>query len=1023
MGVTVVDEYPFTLTTGAGPRWLRRLGVRVDTTLDLRAGPLARTFEDALVAVLRGDAEDDGFNRLVLAAGLSWREATVLRALSRYLRQIGTHYSQPYVEGALATHAGIARELLELFVARCAPDRTDGRQEAIERLHAAVLSELDAVASLDEDRILRSLLQLVAAVERTNWFAPAHDDPAAPPRALAVKLDPGALPDLPRPRPVHEVFVHSPRVEGVHLRGGRVARGGIRWSDRREDFRTEVLDLMKAQMVKNAVIVPVGAKGGFVVKAPPADAADLADEVATCYRSFISALLDVTDNLVDGHVVPPPGVVRHDEDDPYLVVAADRGTASFSDLANELAVARDFWLGDAFASGGSAGFDHKRMGITARGAWVSVHHHFREMGTDVDTADVTVVGIGDMSGDVFGNAMLLSEHLLLVAAFDHRHVFLDPDPDPAVALAERRRLFDLPGSSWADYRADAMSDGGGVHPRDAKAVRITPQVRARLHLANDVATLTPNELIRAVLRAPVDLLFNGGIGTFVKATRERDADVADKANDPVRVDASTLRCRVVVEGGNLGLSQLARVELALRGTLVNTDAIDNSAGVDTSDHEVNIKILLDAAVRDGELDRSERDSLLASMTEEVATLVLRDNYRQNRAIANARAQSASMLHVHARFLRALEAGGDLDRELERLPDDEQLVERRNAGSGLTGPELAVLMAYAKVVLARDLLETDVADDPDLAGELDRYFPTRLSERFRHRFPQHRLRREIVVTGLVNGMVNRAGLSFAFRMCEESGASPADVVRAYEVARAVFDQDGLWREIEGLDGVVALAVQTDMYLESRKLVERACRWFLRKRQRPIAVAATIEHFRNRVARAAAALPDLLRGTEREWLGSATADYASRGVPHALALRVASLESLYTALDIVDVAELTGREVDDVASLHAVVGDRLRLDWLRDRVVELPRTDRWQSLSRLMLREDAYDAHAGLATAILSSTEARLDPEAAYDRWVEAHRATVERVLRMIDDLRAHGVYDLATVSVALREVRNLLPQAG
>ena len=683
MGVVVDDEHPYALLpAGLGPRWMKWFRLRAPEGV-IVSGATHRMFEEAFLAVVDGRAEDDGFNRLVLAADLAWREVALVRAYCRYLRQTGTMFSQTYIEQTVARHANIARRLVELFVARFDPWTGKGADNCdASDLVDEIGTLLDAVTSLDDDRILRSLLHLVLATLRTNWFQSTGTEP---PACLVLKLDPVQIPDLPLPRPMFEIWVYSPRVEGVHLRAGKVARGGLRWSDRREDFRTEVLGLMKAQKVKNAVIVPAGAKGGFVVKNPPTDPAALRAEVEACYRLFVAGLLDVTDNLVDEQVVPPDAVVRYDGDDPYLVVAADKGTATFSDVANEIALARGFWLGDAFASGGEHGYDHKAMGITARGAWESVKRHFRHLDIDPDRNDFTVVGIGDMSGDVFGNGMLLSEHIKLVAAFDHRHVFLDPDPDPARSFAERKRLFELPRSSWADYDASLISAGGGVHPRTLKSIAITPEVRAVLQIAVDVDALTPAELIRAILRAPVDLLYNGGIGTYVKSHTESNADAGDKASDAVRIDGRDLRCRAVGEGGNLGFTQLGRVEYALCGGRINTDAIDNSAGVDTSDHEVNIKILLDGAVRAGEMNELDRNALLDHMTDEVGTLVLRDNYRQNRALDNAREQSAIMEEVHARFMRSLETRGLLDRTVERLPSDEELARAPQRRNRLDGP--------------------------------------------------------------------------------------------------------------------------------------------------------------------------------------------------------------------------------------------------------------------------------------------------------------------------------------------------
>ncbi|HLJ08565.1 MAG TPA: NAD-glutamate dehydrogenase domain-containing protein, partial [Acidimicrobiia bacterium] len=670
---------------------------------------------------------NDGFNRLVLGAGLTGREVAILRAYSKYLRQVGSAFSQAYMERTLAGNPHIARLLVELFHARFDPARLPDPEDEASGLGKRLEAAIDAVASLDEDRILRSFLALVQATLRTNWF---QSHPAGHP--VAFKLDPAQVPDLPLPRPRYEIFVCSPRVEGVHLRGGRVSRGGLRWSDRREDFRTEVLGLMKAQMVKNAVIVPVGAKGGFVLKRPPAapaggtaDREALAAEVAACYRDFVSALLDLTDNIAGGEVVHPPAVYAYDSDDPYLVVAADKGTATFSDLANSISAEYGFWLGDAFASGGSSGYDHKKMGITAKGAWESVKRHFRDFGVDADTAPITVAGIGDMSGDVFGNGMLCSRSLRLVAAFDHRHVFIDPDPDPERSAAERERLFNLARSSWADYDPSVISAGGGVFPRSAKAIPLSPEARAAL--GTDADVLRPAELIKAVLRAPVDLLWNGGIGTYVKASTETHGDAGDKANDAVRIDAGELRARVVGEGGNLGFTQRARVEYALAGGRINTDAIDNSAGVDCSDHEVNIKILLDAVVADGEMTGRQRDRLLAEMTDEVAAMVLRDNYDQTGALAVARAQAAAMVDVHTRYLRKLESEGSLDRAIEFLPGDDVLAQRRSARTGLTTPEFAVLLAYTKLDVAHRLLASDACEDPWFERELVAYFPTPLRE--------------------------------------------------------------------------------------------------------------------------------------------------------------------------------------------------------------------------------------------------------------------------------------------------------
>jgi glutamate dehydrogenase len=772
---------------------------------------------------------------------------------------------------------------------------------------------------------------------------------------------------------------------------------------------------MKAQMVKNAVIVPVGAKGGFVVKQPPADGDALREEVVESYRTLMRGLLDLTDNLAGGETAPPPDVVRYDDDDPYLVVAADKGTAAFSDIANGIAAEYGFWLGDAFASGGSAGYDHKEMGITARGAWESVKRHFREL--DVDSTDFTAVGIGDMAGDVFGNGMLLSRHLKLVAAFNHEHVFLDPDPDPEASYAERARLFALPRSSWADYDPAAISAGGGVFPRTAKSIDLSPEVRGALGI--EAEALAPNELIRAILTAPVDLLWNGGIGTFVKASTEQHLAVGDKANDPLRVDGRDVGARVVGEGGNLGFTQKGRIEYALAGGRIYTDAIDNSAGVDCSDHEVNIKILLGVVVAAGDMTEKQRNELLAEMTDDVARLVLRNNYRQTQALSLAARQAPSMLGVHARLIQHLEQSGRLNRELESLPSDEVLSERGAAGGGLVLPELAVLFAFAKIELFDALVASDLPDDDFMTRELVRYFPTVLAERFRGQMDGHRLRRELIATYVTNSLVNRAGMTFAFRIAEETGAGAADIARAYTVARQVFDLRALWTAIEELDDSIPADVQLDMLLEGRKLVERATRWLVRSRPRPLDIAAEIERFAPGAALLTGTLRGLLHGADRAALEQATGEYVKAGVPEDLAARVAGLGAMFSALDIVEVADATGAPLDEVAAVYHAVGARLHLQWLRDEITALPRDNRWQTLARAALRDELYAVHSALTREALQTGGPDLAPDARAEEWYEGHRAGVDRSLQVVSDIRMGGLSSLETLSVALREVRNLI----
>jgi glutamate dehydrogenase len=1022
MGVRVVEERPYGVHPVEGPSaWIHDFGLSYTNHGELDLHEVRGRFQDAFTRALRGDAESDGFNQLVLAAGLTWREIVVLRACCKYLRQTKLTFSQSYMEEALAANPGIATKLIELFRARFDPTIDRDRTALVASVERAIGTAIDAVANLDQDRILRTFLELLLAMTRTNFFQTGPDGDVRP--YLSFKLDPGKVPNLPRPRPAFEIFVYSPHTEAVHLRGGRVARGGIRWSDRREDFRTEVLGLMKAQMVKNAVIVPTGAKGGFVVKRPPAgnDRQALAEEVSACYQTFMRGLLDLTDNLVAGKEVPPPDVVRYDGRDPYLVVAADKGTATFSDLANSIAAEYDYWLGDAFASGGSTGYDHKRMAITARGAWESLKRHFRELGLDPETSDFTVVGIGDMSGDVFGNGMLLSRRLKLVGAFDHQHVFLDPDPDPATSFEERERLFRLPGSSWADYDRKVISAGGGVWPRTAKSIPLSPE--ARLALGTDAEALPPNELISALLRGPVDLLWNGGIGTYVRSRRERDADVGDRANDAVRVEAPELRCRVVVEGGNLGLTQLGRIEYALAGGRINTDFIDNSAGVDCSDHEVNLKILLNAAVAAGDLTRKQRDRLLAEMTNEVAASVLLDNYRQVQALSITESHAADVLDEHMRLIKALERGHHLDRKLEFLPSDEELVERRASGRGLTRPELAVLLAYSKVMLQEALLASDVPEDSYLSDDLERYLPAKLREPFKEQVRRHVLRREIIATHVTNSMVNRVGSTFVHRLGEETGSQAPEIARAYTVAREVFEARRLWNDIDHLDDLVPAEVQTTLMAEGRRLIERATRWLLRNRHQPLDIAAEVSRFAPGIAALAQELPKLLAPTEAEAVSRGSERFVAEGVPADLATRVASLDALYSGLDIIEVASAREETVESVAASYFAVGFRLDLHWLRDQINQLPAESHWQTLAKGALRDDLSSEQRQLTAQVLRHQTAGPDAEAMIDGWVSDNRAAVSRCEAMLEDLKQADAIDVAMLSVALREIRSLAQTGG
>ncbi|MEU0690626.1 NAD-glutamate dehydrogenase [Streptomyces uncialis] len=1026
LGVEVIDERPYELRCAdRTTAWIYDFGLRLPKYVSGSNGDYLgedgrERFQEAFSATWTGAAENDGFNELVLSAGLTWREATVLRAYAKYLRQAGSTFSQDYMEDTLRNNVHTTRLLVSLFEARMSPERQRAGTELTDGLLEELEGALDQVASLDEDRILRSFLTVIKATLRTNFFQ--HTDGGGYHAYVSMKFDPQAIPDLPAPRPAYEIWVYSPKVEGVHLRFGKVARGGLRWSDRREDFRTEILGLVKAQMVKNTVIVPVGAKGGFVAKQLPDPAEDrdawLAEGVAS-YKTFISALLDITDNLVGGEVVPPQGVVRHDEDDTYLVVAADKGTATFSDIANKVAEDYRFWLGDAFASGGSAGYDHKGMGITARGAWESVKRHFRELGHDSQRQDFTAVGVGDMSGDVFGNGMLLSEHIRLVAAFDHRHIFIDPSPDSAVSYAERRRLFELPRSSWADYDKALLSPGGGIFPRTAKAVQLNSHIRDALGIDPAIAKMTPADLMRAVLQAPVDLLWNGGIGTYVKSSAESNAEVGDKANDAIRVDGADLRAKIVGEGGNLGLTQLGRIEFAEKGGRVNTDAIDNSAGVDTSDHEVNIKILLNAVVADGDMTVKQRNKLLAQMTDEVGRLVLRNNYAQNVALSNAVAQSSSLLHAHQRFMRKLTKDGDLDRALEFLPTDRQIRERLGAGRGLTQPELAVLMAYTKITAAEELIGTGLPDEPYLRKLLLAYFPAALRERFPEQIDTHALRREIITTILVNDTVNTGGSTFLHRLREESGASLEEIVRAQLAAREIFGLNAVWDAVEALDTVVAADVLTQVRLHSRRLVERGTRWLLNNRHQPLELAETIGFFSDGVREVWADLPKLLRGADLEWYQRICDELTGAGVPDELASRVAGFSSAFPALDIVAIADRVSKDPMAVAEVYYDLADRLRITQLMDRIIELPRADRWQSMARASIREDLYAAHAALTADVLAVGDGEASPEQRFKAWEEKNAAILGRARSTLEEIQVSEDFDLANLSVAMRTMRTLL----
>ena len=1034
MGVIVLEERPFTVTRPDGlVVWIYQFKISVFSDIpDEPEGPerdaTAVRFADAVTAIWHDRAEIDRFNELVLRARLTWQQVVILRTYAKYLRQAGFPYSQAHIEGVLNGNPGTARSLVELFEAMFDP-AADPDRKAAQTAAASVAADIDALTSLDTDRVLRGFASMIQATLRTNYFV-GRQDSARAQNVLAVKLNSRLIDELPLPRPMFEIFVYSPRVEGVHLRFGFVARGGLRWSDRKEDFRTEILGLVKAQAVKNAVIVPVGAKGGFVVKQPPMASGDAAAdrdaqraEGIACYKLFISGLLDLTDNVdqTTGNVVTPTDVVRRDGEDAYLVVAADKGTATFSDIANEVAKSYGFWLGDAFASGGSVGYDHKAMGITAKGAWESVMRHFRELGTDTQSEDFTVVGIGDMSGDVFGNGMLLSQHIRLVAAFNHLHVFLDPNPDAASSWEERKRMFELPRSTWDDYDKSLISEGGGIYSREQKSIPISPQVRTALGIEDGVDELPPPELLRRILKAPVDLLFNGGIGTYIKAETESDADVGDRANDMIRVNGNQVRAKVIGEGGNLGVTSLGRVEFDLAGGRINTDALDNSAGVDCSDHEVNIKILIDALVSTGKVQPEDRTNLLLSMTDEVGDLVLVDNKDQNDLMGTSRANAASLLSVHARQIKDLEAERGLNRELEALPSEKEIRRRAEAGIGLTSPELSTLMAHVKLDLKDQVLASELPDQEVFAARLPRYFPTRLRDEFGPEIRSHQLRREIITTMLVNDLVDTAGISYVYRVMEDVGVGPVDAVRSYVATDAIFRIEEVWRAIRAAN--VAVNVSDRLTLDLRRQIDRAGRWLLNYRPQPLAVGAEINRFAKKVAELTPRMREWLRGDDRAIVEKEDGQFTAHGVSEDLAYKVASGLYQYSLLDIIDIADIVDREPAEVADTYFALMDYLNSDALLTAVSGLPRDDRWHSLARLAIRDDIYGSLRSLCFDVLAVGEPEERGEEKIGEWELINGSRVQRARRTLNEINQSDGRDLATLSVAARQIRSMTRTSG
>jgi glutamate dehydrogenase len=1017
-GLRVIGESPYEIKTADGDvSWILDFSMLVTSKNDFQLFKVRTLFQDAFAKVWSGDLEDDGFNRLILGAGIEGRAVSILRAFAKYERQIGGRFSQSYIENTFSDYPNIAELLIQLFDLRFDPHNklsVTAKDKAISKVLSEVEDSLDNVANLDDDRIIRRFVEMINATIRTNYFQ--NDAQGNTKSYISFKVLPEQISEVPLPIPKFEIFVYSPQVEGVHLRGGKVARGGLRWSDRREDFRTEVLGLVKAQQVKNTVIVPVGAKGGFVCKQLPSGSREEIFEAGKeCYRTFIRALLDITDNIIDGEIVPPVDVVRLDEDDAYLVVAADKGTATFSDIANSISDEYNFWLGDAFASGGSVGYDHKAMGITAKGAWESVKRHFREMDIDCQSTDFTCIAIGDMAGDVFGNGMLLSKHIRLQAAFNHMHIFIDPTPDAASSYVERERLFNMPGCSWEDYNKELISKGGAIFSRHVKSIKLTPEIKKML--GTQKQNMAPTELMQAILTMKVDLLWNGGIGTYVKSSKETHLEVGDRANDTLRINGGDLKAKVVGEGGNLGLTQLGRIEYAANGGRINTDAVDNAGGVDCSDNEVNIKILLNTLVQNGDLTVKQRNKLLYDMTDEVGDLVIEDCYRQTHSLSITAMRGVNQLKEQVRFIHELERTGKLDRSLEFIPDDEEIADRLSQGKGLTRPELSVLLAYSKMVLKEDLVHPEITDNTYHDGLLIAAFPAQLRAKYQSAMQHHPLRAEIIATKLANKIGNDMGFNFVNRMQEETGASVAEIANCYTVASAVFELEKFWEQIEVLDNKVTTAIQTEMLFQYRRTVRRVTRWFLRHRNKSLSIAESIALYQPTFAILSEKLPDFIINDESKALDRVANDLIDAGIPTGIALRIARLSTLFSTMDIAEVSQETGGTIEQVAHLYFKLGSTLELHWFLDQITRQAVANHWQALARASFREELDWQQRSLTSVVLrcKSDKEFSDLEKLLDKWIETNEQPLERWKHILTDFKVGQTHDFAKFSVALREL--------
>ncbi|WP_352283935.1 NAD-glutamate dehydrogenase [Pseudoalteromonas sp. Q18-MNA-CIBAN-0097] len=1011
-GLRVVGETPYSVKTSDGSiNWIMDFSMLIDSKGMADFDKISARFRAALTSVWNNRLENDGFNRLVLMGGLTGREASILRAYAKYMRQIGVTFSQAYIEGTFANYPHIAAKIVNLFTKKFSV-KSPASEKTLEKLSTEIYLELENVANLDDDRIIRLYVDMIVATLRTSFFQ--KDGNGQFKSYVSFKIKPSLIPGVPLPLPAFEIFVYSPRIEGVHLRYGSVARGGLRWSDRREDFRTEVLGLVKAQQVKNAVIVPVGSKGGFVCKQLPTEREAFLKEGQECYKIFIRGLLDITDNIVQGEIVAPVDVTRHDGDDAYLVVAADKGTATFSDIANGIANEYNFWLGDAFASGGSVGYDHKKMGITARGAWESVKRHFREMDIDCQTTDFTVVAIGDMAGDVFGNGMLLSKHTRLQVAFNHMHIFIDPTPDAAATYPERERLFKLPRSSWEDFNKDLISAGGGVFSRAAKSITLSPEMKKML--GTKKASMTPTELIKAALMMDYDLLWNGGIGTYVKSSKETDADVGDRANDALRINGGELGAKVFGEGGNLGATQLGRIEFAAKGGRVNTDFIDNVGGVTCSDNEVNIKILLNGLVTSGDLTRKQRDELLYAMTDEVSKLVLNDCYRQTHTISITQSKGSSTLKEKIRFIHALEKEGKLNRAIEFIPSDEELAERAAAGKDLTRPELAILVSYSKMVLKESFVTDEITENPYYRQLLVNSFPLPLREKFNEAMDNHPLRKEIIATKLANQIVNDMGLNFMVRMHEETGANEAEIALCYSIASELFQMSDTWASVVALDNKIPAAVQTEMLYQLRRTVRRVTRWFLRHRNKAQTITQTVEFFAPTFADLSANLTTYMVDKEGELLVAAAQELTQSGVPAELANRITGLSSLFSAMDLAEISASSKQSIDTVSHTYFKLGANMGLHWFLEQITKQPVAHHWQALARASYREELDWQQRTLAEVVLNGfADDNKDVNGQIEQWMDSQELLLQRWKQMLAEFRTSQTHDFAKFSVALREL--------